>query len=204
MYKSISSNPFLALYTACFIVLCLATNSAWAHTEAGVAGGLTSGLLHPVLGLDHLLAMVAVGLWGAQLGNPAIWLLPISFPLAMALGGLLGVMGVPLPAIELAIGLSALLLGIMVALQIKPAFWVAATLVAFFALFHGHAHGTELPSAANPLAYGVGFVVSTGLLHLVGILLGSINRWPSGSAVIRAIGGVIAVCGAYFSAASLS
>jgi urease accessory protein len=185
------------------LLLLLAAPEAFAHAEEGVAGGLISGLLHPVLGPDHLVAMVAVGLWGAQLGAPAIWLLPITFPIVMAIGGLLGVAGVPVPGIELGIALSALALGIMVAFSLRPPLWAAALLVGIFAVFHGHAHGTELPAAANPLAYGVGFVVATGLLHLAGILLGVLVRWPAGAKVVRGVGAAIAALGVYFSAGVL-
>ena len=179
------------------------SSSASAHTETGVAGGLISGFLHPLFGLDHLVAMVAVGLWGAQLQRPAIWLLPITFPAVMAVGGLLGVAGIPLPGIEIGIALSALTLGMMVAISARPPLWIAAVLVGFFAIFHGHAHGAELPDAANPLAYGVGFIISTGLLHLSGILLGALTHWPAGQRAVRGLGGLIAALGAYFSAAAL-
>jgi urease accessory protein len=177
--------------------------NAMAHTEVGVAGGLISGFLHPIYGLDHLVAMVAVGLWGAQLEKPAIWLLPITFPVVMAIGGLIGITGVALPAIETGIALSALVLGIMVAFRVKPPIGIAAAIVGFFAIFHGYAHGAELPEAANPLSYGVGFVVSTGLLHLAGIVLGVLTRWPIGTHAVRTMGGIIAALGVYFSAASL-
>lgn len=160
-------------------------------------------MLHPVLGLDHLVAMVAVGLWGAQLGNPALWLLPITFPIVMAAGALLGVLGAQLPLIELGIAGSALVLGVMVAWRVKPPLWVAALLVGAFAIFHGHAHGTEVPAAANPLAYGVGFVTSTGLLHLVGISLGALLRWPHGAAVVRWCGVGVAAVGAFYLASDL-
>lgn len=184
-------------------ILFYATN-VYAHAETGVAGGLVSGFLHPIYGLDHLVAMVAVGLWGAQLGNPSIWILPITFPLVMAIGGLMGVANVLIPGIELGIALSALALGAMVALHAKPPLWVAACLVAIFAIFHGHAHGTELPAAANPLAYGVGFVVCTGLLHLSGIVLGILVHSPTGAKVVRLLGGAIAALGCYFLAATMS
>ena len=173
-------------------------NAALAHAQAGVAGGLISGLLHPITGLDHMIAMVAVGLWGAQLGAPAIWILPIAFPLVMAFGGVLGVLGIPLPMPEVVIALSALVLGSLVAAQLRVPLTVAAAVVAVFAIFHGHAHGAELPAAANPLAYGVGFVVATGLLHLCGIGIGTLSRWPSGRGLIRGLGGAIAVLGCYF------
>ena len=176
---------------------------AAAHEQAGVAGGLVSGFLHPVTGLDHLIAMVAVGLWGAQLGAPAIWILPVTFPLVMALGGVLGVLGVPLPVPEVIIAMSALVLGSVVAARLRLPFASAAALVAVFAIFHGHAHGTELPNAANPLAYGVGFVVATGLLHVCGIAIGSLTRWSQGDRLIRTLGGSIAMIGAYFLATGL-
>lgn len=173
---------------------------AVAHIEAGSAGdgGLLSGLRHPVSGLDHVVAMVAVGLWGAQLGAPAIWLLPIAFPLVMALGGLLGVIGVPLPRVELGIALSGVCLGLMVALKVRPPLALALVLVAVFAIFHGHSHGTALPAFGVPLLYATGFVVATGLLHLSGILIGSSNRWRGGELLIRVGGVVVALVGAWF------
>jgi urease accessory protein len=180
------------------LALVLLAHPALAHTEAGIAGGLLSGFLHPILGPDHVIAMVAVGLWGAFLGAPAIWLLPIVFPLVMALGGVLGVLGVPLPAVEVGIALSAVALGAMVAFAARPPLWVAAVLVGAFAIFHGHAHGAELPAAANPLAYGIGFVAATGLLHLTGIAFGLLVRWPLGERAVRAGGGLIACAGLYF------
>jgi urease accessory protein len=170
-----------------------------AHTEGGsLAGGFASGFLHPLGGLDHVVAMVGVGLWGAFLGAPAIWLLPVVFPLVMAGGGLLGLLGVPLPAVEVGIALSALVIGAMVALQARPPLWLAALIVAAFAVFHGHAHGTELPDAAGPLAYSLGFVVATGLLHLAGIAFGLLVRWPAGVTAVRAGGGAIAAAGLFF------
>lgn len=185
------------------LMILTAAGAAFGHAEQGVAGGLVSGLLHPIVGPDHLVAMVAVGLWGAQLKNPAIWILPVTFPVVMAIGGLLGVAGVTLPFIEMGIAASALILGAVVAFNARPPLWIAALLVGIFAIFHGHAHGTELPAAANALAYGVGFVISTGLLHLAGILLGVLTRWPAGARAIRVCGGAIATLGAYFLAAVL-
>jgi urease accessory protein len=169
-----------------------------AHEGAGVAGGFASGFMHPVLGWDHVVAMVAVGLWGAFLGAPAIWVLPVIFPLVMALGGALGVMGIPVPAVETGIAVSAIVLGAMVAFAARPPIWIAAVIVGAFAIFHGHAHGTELPSAANPLAYSVGFVIATGLLHLSGIVFGLLIRWPSGKLAVQAGGGLIAFAGIGF------
>jgi urease accessory protein len=179
-------------------VLLVLTAPALAHTGAGVTLGLQSGLLHPITGLDHVAAMVAVGLWGAQLGAPAIWVLPITFPLVMALGGLVGVAGVLLAFPEEAVALSGVVLGVLVALQVRPALWIAAVVVGVFAIFHGYAHGRELPDAADPLAFGVGFVVATGLLHLCGILIGLLVRLPVGERVIRGCGAAIGCVGAYF------
>ncbi len=171
---------------------------ASAHSEAGAAGGFTSGLLHPVFGLDHVVAMVAVGLWGAFLGKKAMWLLPVVFPMVMALGGAMGVIGVPLPGVEIGIALSGIVLGAMVTFGVKPPLWVAGVLVGIFAIFHGHAHGTELPEAASPLTYAIGFVISTGLLHLCGISFGLLTKWPWGTIAVKVGGAVIAIIGGLF------
>ena len=166
--------------------LVLFAGTAGAHEGAGIAGGFSSGFMHPILGWDHVVAMVAVGLWGAFLGSPAIWILPVVFPLVMAFGGALGVMGVPVPAVETGIAVSAVVLGAMVAFAARPPIWVAALIVGAFAIFHGHAHGTELPNAANPIAYSLGFVIATGLLHLCGIAFGLLVRWPAGRVAVQA------------------
>lgn len=171
---------------------------AHAHAQAGAASGFTTGFVHPITGLDHLLAMVAVGLWGAQLGAPAMWLLPVTFPIVMAIGGLLGLLGVPLPGVEVAIAASAILLGLAVMTERRPTLIVAAILVGFFAIFHGHAHGTELPPGENGLLYSIGFVVATGLLHLCGIGIGTIHRWRSGQVALRVAGACIALAGLLF------
>jgi urease accessory protein len=186
------------LLIVCACVACSLSTPAIAHEGAGVAGGFVSGFLHPITGWDHVAAMVAVGLWGAFLGAPAIWLLPIVFPLVMAFGGGLGIMGVPIPGVEIGIAASAVVLGIMVALGARPPLWVAAVIVGAFAIFHGHAHGTELPVAADALAFAAGFVIGTGLLHLIGIAFGLATRWDFGKVAVRAAGGAIAVAGLAF------
>jgi len=175
----------------------MAAMPALAHT-GDVVGGFVGGLAHPVLGPDHVAAMVAVGLWGAFLGPPAIFLLPVVFPLVMALGGVLGILGVPLPGAEIGIAASAVLLGLAVVLAVRPPLWMAAVLVGVFAIFHGHAHGAELPPGADALAYCAGFVVATGVLHLAGIALGLLARWPQGHLAVRATGGLIALAGIVF------
>ena len=179
-------------------LIVLIPSMADAHTETGSIGGFVGGFMHPLTGLDHIAAMVAVGLWGAYLGAPAMWLLPVIFPMVMAFGGALGVLGVPLPGVEFCIALSAIMLGLAVAFAARPPLWVASVVVGFFAIFHGHAHGTELPHAANPFTYAVGFVIATGLLHLSGISLGLLTRWPWGKAVVQTGGGVIAALGFCF------
>ena len=179
-------------------LLLLTPLPAWAHVQQGQAAGFFNGLRHPVSGLDHVLAMVAVGLWGAQLGAPAIWLLPVTFPLVMAFGGFLGLVGVPLPGVEVGVAASAILLGSMVAGEARPPLWLAALLVGFFAIFHGHAHGTELPAGQSGLLYSVGFVIATGLLHATGIAVGLIHRWAWGRTALRIAGAAVAAAGVYF------
>jgi urease accessory protein len=177
---------------------------AGAHIVQGEAGGFASGFEHPISGLDHVLAMVAVGLWGAQLGRPAIWLLPVTFPMVMAVGGFLGLIGVPLPGSELAIALSGVALGAAVMLEARPPLSVAAIVVGLFGLFHGYAHGAELPPGQNALLYSLGFVLATGLLHACGITIGLVHRWSAGRVLLRAAGLAVMVGGSYFLWASLT
>lgn len=186
-----------ASWLAALLTLASVT-SASAHTEGGIAGGFISGFTHPILGWDHVVAMVAVGLWGAFLEKRATWLLPVVFPLLMAMGGAWGVVGLPLPAVEAGIAASAIVLGCMIAFAVKPPLIVAAVIVGGFAIFHGHAHGTELPEAANAIAYSVGFVLATGMLHMAGIGFGFLIRFPGGRFAVRAAGGVIALVGVAF------
>jgi urease accessory protein len=183
---------------AALTALTLEATPALAHVTAGMGAGIGDGFLHPLTGLDHLLAMVSVGIWGAELGAPAIWLLPIAFPLIMALGAAFGVIGMPLPAGELIIAFSVVALGALVALGQRLPLWVALVLVGIFAVAHGHAHGAELPQAADALSFTVGFVLATGLLHLAGIIIGLLTGWPLGFIVIRATGCAVAVVGCYF------
>jgi len=180
------------------VTLLLVAIPALAHVQEGQAAGFLAGLAHPVSGLDHVLAMVAVGLWGAQLGVPAIWLLPVTFPLVMAVGGFLGLVGIPLPGVETGVALSALALGLAVATSWRPPLAIAALMVAAFAVFHGHAHGTELPAGQSGLTYSIGFVTATGLLHLAGISIGLIHRWPVGRVALRVLGAGVAAGGLFF------
>lgn len=184
--------------TTTLVLLLLISPTVFAHSGTGAVGGFLSGLEHPVFGWDHVVAMVAVGLWGAILGRPAIWVLPMTFPLVMALGGAMGVAGVALPGVETGIALSGMVLGLMVAFAVKPPLAIAGVLVAVFAIFHGHAHGTELPEAASPVAYAAGFVIATGGLHLLGIALGYLTRITYGEYIVRTAGALIALAGTAF------
>lgn len=179
-------------------LLAAAATPVHAHVQQGAAQGLLTGLSHPVSGPDHVLAMIAVGLWGAQLGAPAVWILPVTFPMVMAFGAFLGLVGLPVPGVELGIALSAVLLGGMVAGEARPPLPLAAVLVGAFAIFHGHAHGTELPPGQSGLMYSIGFVTATGLLHGLGIALGLVHAWPWGRVALRVAGGVVAVGGLLF------
>ena len=182
----------------------LVASPALAHTGAGsVSGGFLAGFEHPISGLDHIVAMVGVGLWGAFLGFPAIWLLPVVFPLVMTFGGVLGILGVPIPAVETGIAFSAIVLGACIAFGFRAPLWVSACIVGCFAIFHGHAHGAELPNAANPLAYSIGFVLATGLLHLCGIGLGTLTGvkaggYKVGEYLVRSGGALITLIGFAF------
>jgi len=175
----------------------------WAHSASGhvlqsEAYGFVTGFLHPILGADHVLAMVAVGLWGAQLGAPAIFVLPVAFPLVMAMGGMLGFLGVPIPGVEFGIAASAIVLGTAVAFELRPSLVIAALVVGCFAIFHGHAHGTELPPGQSALLYSMGFVIATGCLHAVGIGIGMVYRRTWGRRLLRVAGTVVAAGGLFF------
>jgi urease accessory protein len=171
---------------------------AFAHTGTGLPGGFLSGFFHPLTGYDHMLAMVSVGLWGAFLGRPLIIALPVIFPTVMVVGAGLAMAGVPAPPTEIGIALSVLLLGAAIAAAWRAPIWAACLIVGIFALFHGYAHGKELPSAADPIGYAVGFVLATGLLHVCGIGIGLINNRPGGVIATRLLGGVVAASGVAF------
>ena len=180
------------------VLVFVCAQSAFAHPQKGEAVGFLTGFRHPISGLDHVLAMVAVGLWGAQLGSPAIWLLPVAFPLVMAFGGMLGLMGVPLPGIEYGIAASAIALGAAVMFAWKPPLALAAALVGVFAIFHGHAHGTELPPGQSAMLYSIGFVIATGCLHAVGIGIGTVHRWSWGQRLLQIAGALVSMGGVFF------
>lgn len=168
------------------------------HAYGG--GGILSGFLHPILGLDHLLAMVAVGLISAQMGGKAIWTVPAAFVAAMALGGVIGLVGIPIPAVEYGITGSVLILGLALVANKKLPMWAVMLVVALFAMFHGHAHGTELPALSDTIgliiAYVAGFLIATAGLHVVGALIGIMaTRNKKGEMVLRVGGAALAVVG---------
>jgi urease accessory protein len=153
--------------------------------------------------MDHLLAMVSVGLWGAVLGRPLLVALPVIFPAMMAGGAMLGMLGAPVPPVELGIALSVLMLGTAIAAGLRPPVWLACVMVGMFALFHGYAHGRELPSAADPVGYSAGFVLSTGLLHVVGIAIGMLHDTQRGRVMVKVLGAAIGATGLYFLAGAV-
>ncbi|MBJ3778044.1 HupE/UreJ family protein [Acuticoccus sp. 2012] len=171
---------------------------ASAHIVTGESGGFGSGFEHPLTGPDHFLAMFAVGLWGAQMGGRAVWSLPVTFPLIMVLGGIAGIVGLPFPGVEIGIALSIIVLGLAIGFAWKPAEWGALLVIAVFALCHGYAHGAELPYAADPADYAIGFVLATGLIHIIGIAVGLVLNPIYGGRLSRGLGGVIAIAGLYF------
>lgn len=171
------------------------SSPAMAHITNASSGGFAGGFGHPFSGLDHILAMVAVGLWAAQLGRPAYWVLPLTFPLLMAVGASLGIAGLSLPLVEVGITTSVIVLGVMVALSLKPSLAVSMALIGLFAVVHGHGHGTELPQAASPLMYGAGFLVATAVLHAIGLVIGGTSRGPFARLGLRTAGAAIAAIG---------
>ena len=177
----------------------LLPSAAYAHTGVGDTSGFAHGFMHPIGGLDHVLAMVAVGLLAARLGGRALWLVPLSFVTMMIVGGIAGAGGIGLPFVELGISGSILVLGFVIALGRQIPTPVAMALAGFFAIFHGHAHGTEMPVDAAGLAYGAGFVAATALLHAAGLALGIgadrlASAWSTRAS--RVAGGMMAAAGA--------
>lgn len=170
---------------------------AHAHGIGGGGTGLVAGFAHPFTGWDHAVAMLAVGIWAAQCGGAARWMLPVGFLVAMAAGGALAGLAVGLPAVETGIALSLLALGIAIAVAARPAAWLGMALVAAFAVFHGHAHGAELPGGASPLLHALGFLVATAALHACGLSGGLLATRLAGTWTPRIAGAAVAVAGAF-------
>ena len=189
-----NASPILALAALAALVPSVAS----AHTGVGATAGFAHGFLHPLTGLDHVLAMVMVGVFACQLGGRALWLVPATFVGVMALGGALGVAGIGVPFVETGIALSVIVLGAVVALRVKAPTALAMAVVGLFAIFHGHAHGSEMPENAAGAAYGLGFMLATPLLHTAGIGMGVLLGWATerkGALVTRAAGAAAAVAG---------
>lgn len=173
---------------------------AYAHdgTNLGL-GGFLSGIVHPVLGYDHLLAMLSVGMISAQIGGRAIWMVPSTFVSVMAVGGVLGLLNVGLNVTELGIAASLVILGLFIAAERRISILVVMIGVGFFAIFHGYAHGSEMPDTAEPFLYALGFLVGTALIHIAGVLIGDISRhYESGKIALRVGGALIAMVGLLF------
>ena len=193
-----AGNATIVVIAIALLLSASGAEPASAHGGGDIAGGFAGGFGHPLFGPDHVAAMVAVGLWGAMLGPPAIWLLPIAFPLVMAFGGVLGIVAVQMPRVEVGIAISAIVLGLMIALAVRAPLVVAVAVVSAFAILHGHAHGSELPPGADAIAFSAGFVIATGLLHVGGIGLGLATRRPAGRIAVRIMGAAIAGAGVIF------
>ena len=187
--------------------LAIATVPAFAHLDPGHNGSFLAGASHPLFGLDHIVVMVAVGLWAATIGGRAVWVVPASFVGAMAVGYLLALGGVALPFVEPVVLASVVALGLLIAAAVRVPPAIGGVLVGLFAVFHGHAHGGEL-GLASALPFGLGFALSTALLHSAGIGLGLLLgsgvglREGVGKVVARVLGGVAAVLGVALAFAS--
>jgi urease accessory protein len=184
----------LVVLTATIAVI-LSPRSAYAHIGVSPAHDVLHGFQHPFAGLDHLLAMFAVGLWAAGRGGQALWFVPITFVSVMALGAILGMSGVPIPFVEPGIAVSVLTLGIFVASAINLPLSISATVLGLFALLHGYAHGSEIAASSSAVTYAFGFILATIFLHLTGISLGLVMQRMHFSRIVQYAGAAIAVCG---------
>lgn len=188
----------ISRFNAALAVCVLAPSLAFAHTGVGQTVGFAHGFTHPVSGLDHVLAMILVGVLAWQLGGRALWLVPTTFVSVMAIGGALGMMGISVPFVEAGIAFSVIVLGAVIALGIRAPLAIAAGVVGLFAIFHGHAHGSEMPAAAAGIAYAAGFMLATSVLHIAGIIIGYLIGKISeqqGAIVMRSAGGIAALAG---------
>lgn len=181
-------------------LLGLIPTTVYAHDGSNVPfGGFLAGLVHPVLGYDHFLAMLSVGILSAQIGGRAIWTVPATFVGVMAVGGALGLMGTGFQYVELGIAFSLIILGIVIAAERKLAVGLAMTAVGIFATFHGYAHGSEVPTTAQPILYALGFLTGTALIHILGVVIGDIARhYEQGKLFLRSGGAIVAFIGVMF------
>jgi urease accessory protein len=190
-----SLQRFVLVVLVAAIVVILGPRSAFAHTGIGPAHDLLHGLAHPLTGLDHLIAMFAVGLWAAQRSGRAIWFVPLTFVLAMTLGATLGMSRVSIPYVEPALAISVLMLGVFVAAAVRLPLSISAVIVGLFAIAHGYAHGAEIPASASGFFYALGFAAATVLLHAAGISFGLLMQRLHASQLVRLAGIAITVCG---------
>ena len=193
-YRKTSNKKYQFIFLALFLLI---PSLAQAHPNHGSATNLFSGLVHPITGLDHLCAMIAIGLWAAQLGGRARWAVPLAFVSVMSLGAVLGRNEPGLPFVEQGIVASVLILGILIAAALRLPLAASVTIVGLFALFHGYAHGAEMPVNISGFTYGIGFVAATAGLHLCGIGLGLTAQKLATEKMVRYAGGIIAACGLY-------
>ena len=192
-------QPLLHLGLPAFLLALLSALPAQAHVMDGPLGGFGSGFGHPLAGFDHLLAMLAVGLWGAQMGGRSVWTLPATFPMIMCVGGIIGMTGVlPDQPIEYGIAVSVIVLGGAIAAAWRAPEWAALVLIAAFALMHGYPHGVLAPRASDPAAFTVGFVVSTGVIHVIGIAIGAALKPIGGGRLVQGLGAAISLAGFWF------
>jgi urease accessory protein len=193
--KSLQRFGLVVLFAA--IAIILSPRSAFAHTGVGPAHDLLHGLAHPLTGLDHVLAILAVGLWAAQRGGRAIWIVPPTFVLAMTLGAILGMSRVSIPSVEPAIAISVLILGLFVAAAVRLPLSISVAISGLFAIAHGYAHGAEIPATASGLRYTLGFIAATIFLHATGISVGLVSQRLHSSQLVRYAGAAIALCGLF-------
>ena len=195
MNKGMTSNmAFRLIKFLAAAGMVLMPTVALAHTGVGNTSGFVDGFGHPISGLDHVLAMLIVGVFAWQLGGRALWLVPMTFVGVMAVGGMLGVAGIGIPFVEIGIALSVVVLGAIVAFDVKAPIAMAMGVVGLFAMFHGHAHGAEIPENAGGVAYAAGFMIATALLHLAGISIGFLIG-TADKRLVRLAGGLTTVAG---------
>jgi len=194
--KRLTMKTKLALRAALAVAaIAASTASALAHTGIEHSFSFAAGVKHPLTGLDHLLAMVAVGLWAGLNGGRALWAWPVAFVGVMLAGGALGMAGVPVPFVESGILASVIILGLLVLAAARLPVAAGAALIAVFALLHGHAHGAELPDGAPALAYAAGFAIATALLHALGLGVAHLARSEGGRMAVRGAGALVAAIG---------
>ena len=191
-------SKFALLRSILFVMAgALLPSFAFAHTVVGEASGFMHGLTHPVSGLDHICAMLAVGLWASQMGGRSVWVVPLTFVSVMVLGGALSISGIGLPFVEQGIVLSVLLLGVLIAASVRLPLWLSSSIVGLFALSHGHAHGSEMPALASGIEYALGFMLATASLRIIGIAFGLGMQRMARERVVHFAGVSIAMCGVY-------